>query len=525
MQVYECILSLIAGVGVFILAMKLMSDSLNELAGERMKTLLAKIAGNRIKGVLMGALVTAVIQSSSATTVMVIGFVNCNVMDLNQAAAIIIGSNIGTTATGLLASLESLNISLYLSLLVFIGIMLAFIKKIKKIANLMVGLGMIFVGLKMMSSACNDDSIKGAFQDVLSKIDFPLLLVFLGIIFTAIIQSSSAMTGIVIVMVGNEVMNMTNGLFITLGANVGTCVTALIGIIGANKNSKRTAVIHLIFNISGCLIFTPLLWIFGSPILSLLEKLVSKHAMQIAYFHLFFNCTTALITTPLIEYLVKIAKYIVKDDENPDEIIESFIKEKENIDIGQRDTTTEINVGMLDDNKIENEKDDKKGEENKEKGKYEPPKDLINKENKDENIEVKDDYKKDEEKKDEEPKEEENKKDDEKIEVKDDNKKDEESKEEPKIEEEPKEEPKKEEKKNEEEKEEEEKEEEKKDEEKKEEEEKEEEKKDEEKKDEDPKDEEKKDEEKKDEEKKGEEKKEEVSKDEEKKEEEKKDNE
>ena len=489
MQVYECILSLIAGVGVFILAMKLMSNSLNELAGEKMKTLLAKIAGNRIKGVLMGALVTAVIQSSSATTVMVIGFVNCNVMDLEQAAAIIIGSNIGTTATGLLASLESLNISLYLSLLVFIGVMLAFIKKIKKIANLMVGLGMIFVGLKMMSSACNDDSIKGAFQNVLEKIDFPLLLEFLGVIFTAIIQSSSAMTGIVIVMVGNGVMNMTNGLFITLGANVGTCVTALIGIIGANKNSKRTAVIHLIFNISGCLLFTPILWIFGGPILSLLEYLVSKHAMQIAYFHLFFNCTTALITTPLINYLVKIAKYIVKDDENPDEIIESFIKEKENIDIGQRDTTTEVNVGMLDDNKIENEKDDKKDEENKEKGKYEPPKDLINNENKDEKIEVKDDDKKDEEKKDEQPKEEENKKDDEEgIPVKDDDKKEEEKKDK-----------------------------EEKDEEKKDEEKKDEEKKDEEKKEEEKKEEEKKDEEKKDEEKKYEEKKEEEQKDEEKK--------
>ena len=236
MQVYECILSLIAGVGVFILAMKLMSDSLNEIAGEKMKLLLEKIAGNRIKGVLIGALVTAVIQSSSATTVMVIGFVNANVMNLNQAAAIIIGSNIGTTVTGLLASLESLNISLYLSLLVFIGVMLAFIKRIKKIANLMVGLGMIFVGLKMMSSACNDDSIKSAFEDVLEKISFPLLLEFLGIIFTAIIQSSSAMTGIVIVMVGNKVMGMRNGLFITLGANVGTCVTALIGIIGANNN-------------------------------------------------------------------------------------------------------------------------------------------------------------------------------------------------------------------------------------------------------------------------------------------------
>ena len=240
MEIYECILALIAGVGVFILAMKLLSDSLNEIAGEKMKSLLEKIAGNRIKGVLIGALVTAVIQSSSATTVMVIGFVNANVMDLNQAAAIIIGANIGTTATGLLASLESLNISLYLSLLVFIGVMLAFIKRIKKIANLLAGLGMIFVGLKLMSNACNDESIKSSFEGILKKISFPLLLEFLGVIFTAIIQSSSAMTGIVIVMVSNGVMDMNNGLFITLGANVGTCVTALIGIIGGNINAKRT---------------------------------------------------------------------------------------------------------------------------------------------------------------------------------------------------------------------------------------------------------------------------------------------
>ena len=132
MEIYECILALIGGVGVFILAMKLMSDSLTQIAGDSMKRLLEKLAGNRFKGVLIGALVTAVIQSSSATTVMVIGFVNADVMDLNQAAAIIIGSNIGTTVTGLLASLESLNVSLYLSLLVFIGVMLAFIKKLKK---------------------------------------------------------------------------------------------------------------------------------------------------------------------------------------------------------------------------------------------------------------------------------------------------------------------------------------------------------------------------------------------------------
>lgn len=204
MQVYECILALIAGVGVFILAMKLMSDSLTKIAGDSMRNLLQKLAGNRFLGVLIGALVTAIIQSSSATTVMVIGFVNADVMNLNQAAAIIIGSNIGTTVTSLLASLESLNISLYLSLLVFIGVMLAFIKRIRKVANLMAGLGMIFVGLKMMSGACDDQSIKDAFSNVLSHLEFPLLLEVLGVIFTAIIQSSSAMTGIVIVMVGKK---------------------------------------------------------------------------------------------------------------------------------------------------------------------------------------------------------------------------------------------------------------------------------------------------------------------------------
>ena len=449
MQVYECILSLIAGVGVFIVAMKLLSDSLNELAGEKMKTLLEKLASNKIKGVLIGALVTAVIQSSSATTVMVIGFVNVNVMDLYQAAAIIIGANIGTATTGFLASLESLNVSLYLSLLVFIGVMLTFIKRIKKIANLMVGLGMIFVGLKMMSSACNDKSIKDPFQNLLEKIGFPLLLEFFGVIMTAIIQSSSAMTGIVIVMVDKEVMSLKNGLFITLGSNVGTCVTALIGIIGTNKNSKRVAIIHLIFNISGCLFFTPILWIFGGPIRSFLEVLVSKHAMQIAFFHLFFNVTTACICTPLIDYLVKISKKVVKDEE-ADELIESFIKEKENLDIGQRDTTSNINP--LEDNLIEKDKDEKK-EKIEDDGKKEERKDN---DKKDEVLDVKADKKEQDKKDEEEEKKEEEKKDEEKKEEekKEEEKKDEEKKEEEKKDEEKKDEEKKEEEKKDEEKEE-----------------------------------------------------------------------
>lgn len=328
MEIYECIFSLITGIGVFILAMKIMSDSLKELAGDKMKTLLEKLTSNRISGVLIGALATAIIQSSSATTVMVIGFVNADVMTLNQAAAIIIGSNIGTTATGLLASLESLNISLYISMLVFVGAMLSFVKKLKKVSNLLTGLGMIFVGLKLMSSACNDNTIKEDFMIVLERIQFPLLLELLGVIFTAIIQSSSAMTGIVIVLVGNEAMTLENGLFITLGSNVGTCITALLGIIGGNINAKRTAVIHLIFNVFGVVLFTPILWIFEEPILKLLRSIVYNQAMQIAYFHLCFNIVTACITTPLISFLVKIAKKVISD--KPDKkLIETFEEEKE----------------------------------------------------------------------------------------------------------------------------------------------------------------------------------------------------
>ncbi len=328
MEIYECIFSLITGIGVFILAMKIMSDSLKELAGDKMKTLLEKLTSNRISGVLIGALATAIIQSSSATTVMVIGFVNADVMNLNQAASIIIGSNIGTTATGLLASLESLNISLYISMLVFVGAMLSFVKKLKKVSNLLTGLGMIFVGLKLMSSACNDDIVKQEFMKVLERIQFPLLLELLGVIFTAIIQSSSAMTGIVIILVGSKAMTLDHGLFITLGSNVGTCITALLGIIGGNINAKRTAVIHLIFNAFGVVLFTPILWIFKTQILELLDSIIEIDSMKIAYFHLCFNIVTACITTPLISLLVKIAQKVVSD--KPEKVmIEQFEEEKE----------------------------------------------------------------------------------------------------------------------------------------------------------------------------------------------------
>ena len=188
---------------------------------------------------------------------------------------------------------------------------------------------MICVGLKIMSSSCNDETIKTAIKSVLEKVDFPLLLELLGILFTAIIQSSSAVTGIVIVMLSNEAITIQNALFITLGANIGTCVTALIGVIGTNINSKRAAIIHLTFNVLGCALFTPILWIFKIQIIIILQKIISKEGIQIAIFHLFFNFITAIITTPLIKYLVKFSEFVIKEKEN--NILEKLIDEVDDI--------------------------------------------------------------------------------------------------------------------------------------------------------------------------------------------------
>ena len=376
MEIYECILSLIAGIGAFMIAMELLTRSLNELAGEKMKSMLQKITGNRILGVIFGAIVTAAIQSSTATTIMVIGFVNANVMDLYQASAIIIGANIGTTATGLLASLESLNISLYLCLFCFIGVMMSFIKKIKKVGNFIKSLGMIFVGLKLMSSSCNDESIKSGFRSLFTKLDFPLLLELFGLLFTALIQSSAAVTGLVIVMISKEAINIQSALFITLGANVGTCVAALIAVIKGNINSKRAAIIHLTFNTFGCSAFTPILWLFTDKIISLLQSIVSKEGMQIAIFHLFFNCTTAIITTPLIKFLVKFSKCAIKDKKNKETIEEKLIDNVNDISVMVRaedsinpfkENNENNNLGKNDENdtlKNEEENNNKENENN-----------------------------------------------------------------------------------------------------------------------------------------------------------------
>ncbi|MBO5657644.1 MAG: Na/Pi cotransporter family protein [Agathobacter sp.] len=322
MQLMGSLIWLLAGVGIFIVGMNFMSEALEKSAGEGMKRMLGRISNNRFSGVGIGAGVTAIIQSSSATSVMVIGLVNAGVMTLMQATPIIMGANIGTTITGVLVALKNDYFDMLMYLLAFAGVMMSFFKKEKiKIAGLLCsGLGIIFVGLSIMSSeeAFGNPMVETLFQDIFGVIDFPLLLILVGVIFTGLIQSSSAATGVVITMVGTGVLSLDMALFIILGANIGTCVTALLASVGANANSKRVALIHFTFNVIGTILFTACVWIFKEPTINLLVSLFPGEdpmslQMRVSIFHVIFNVTTTVILLPFVSQLVKYSCKVIKD--------------------------------------------------------------------------------------------------------------------------------------------------------------------------------------------------------------------
>lgn len=321
---------LLAGVGVFIVGMNFLSDALEKSAGSGMKKMLEKISNNRLSGVGIGAGVTAIIQSSSATSVMVIGLVNAGVMTLMQATPIIMGANIGTTITGVLVALKNDYFNMLMYLLAFAGVMMGFFKseKIKLAGLLCSGLGLIFVGLEVMSSeqAFGNPLVEDLFTNVFKTINFPLLLIFVGVIFTALIQSSSAATGVVITMVGTGVLPLELALFIVLGANIGTCVTALLASVGANANSKRVALIHFTFNVIGTILFTALIWIFKEPAVNLLVSMFPGNdpmslQMRVSVFHVIFNVTTTLLLLPFVKQLVKYSCLVIKDKKETEETL------------------------------------------------------------------------------------------------------------------------------------------------------------------------------------------------------------
>ena len=330
LQLIGSLIWLLAGVGVFIVGMNFMSDALEKSAGSGMKRMLEKISNNRFSGVGIGAGVTAIIQSSSATSVMVIGLVNAGVMTLLQATPIIMGANIGTTITGVLVALKNDYFNMLMYLFAFAGVMMGFFKneKIKLAGLLCSGLGLIFVGLNVMSSeqAFGNPLVEDLFTNIFKTIDFPLLLILVGVIFTALIQSSSASTGVVITMVGAGVLPLDLALFIILGANIGTCVTALLASVGANANSKRVALIHFTFNVIGTVVFTALIWIFKEPAVNLLVSMFPGSdpmslQMRVSVFHVIFNVTTTLLLLPFVKQLVKYSCLVIKDKKETEETL------------------------------------------------------------------------------------------------------------------------------------------------------------------------------------------------------------
>ena len=322
MQLIQSLIWLLAGVGVFIVGMNFMGDALEKSAGSGMKRLLERISNNRFSGVGIGAGVTAIIQSSSATSVMVIGLVNAGVMTLMQATPIIMGANIGTTITSVLVALKNDYFNMAMYLLAFAGVMMGFFKnqKIKIAGSLCCGLGLIFVGLEVMSSeqAFGNPLVENMFTEIFKMIDFPLLLILVGVVFTALIQSSSASTSVVITMVGAGVLPLDLALFIVLGANIGTCVTALLASVGANANSKRVALIHFTFNVIGTVLFTAIIWIFREPMVNFLVSLFPGNdpmslQMRVSVFHVIFNVTTTCLLLPFVKQLVHYSCWMIKE--------------------------------------------------------------------------------------------------------------------------------------------------------------------------------------------------------------------
>lgn len=306
------ILSLLGGLALFLHGMQMMSSGLEAAAGNRMKSILERLTSNRLLGILVGAVITAAIQSSSATTVMVVGFVNSGMMTLTQAVWIIMGANVGTTITGQLIALD---VGALAPLFAFLGVaMMVFLKspKVHHYGSILGGLGVLFIGMDMMSGAMVPLREMPAFVNLMTTFSNPVLGILAGALFTAVIQSSSASVGILQALANSGVLGLGSAVYVLFGQNIGTCVTAVLASVGTGRNAKRATVIHLLFNLIGTLLFTLLCLI--TPLVAFVEGLTPGHpAAQIANMHTIFNIVTTLLLLPLGNTLVKTAMRILPE--------------------------------------------------------------------------------------------------------------------------------------------------------------------------------------------------------------------
>ena len=313
-------LSLLGGLALFLYGMQMMSSGLEAAAGNQMKRILERLTSNRILGVLVGAGITAVIQSSSATTVMVVGFVNSGMMTLRQAVWIIMGANIGTTITGQLIALD---VGVIAPLLAFVGVALVvFIKRpsVRYWGQIVAGLGILFIGMNMMSDSMKPLQDSQVFINLMTTFQNPLIGILVGAVFTAIIQSSSASVGILQTLARSGLIGLNSAVYVLFGQNIGTCITAVLASIGTSRNAKRTTIIHLMFNIIGTILFTLACMFF--PLTSFVEGWTpGSPSAQIANMHTLFNVVTTLLLLPFGTYLANLATKILP--EKPAEALES----------------------------------------------------------------------------------------------------------------------------------------------------------------------------------------------------------
>lgn len=338
---------------MFLYGMNIMAEGLQKSAGNKMKQLLGYLTNNRLLGVLVGALVTAIIQSSSATTVMVVGFVNAQIINLTQAAGVIMGANIGTTITAWLVSASEwsafLKPEFIAPLILGIGaFVLMFAKKEKyhQFSEIAIGFGILFIGLSFMSDSISIYRESPIFSKAFAVLGGnPILGILTGAVVTAIIQSSSASVGILQTLAMNGIVNWRSAVFITLGQNIGTCVTALLSSIGANKTAKRAAVIHLLFNVMGAILFGIIMFVFFT--INQVWAVSQISSTQISIFHTIFNVTNTIILFPFANLLVKLSGKIVKDTEDAEEELDEEELTMRHLDTRIMETPTfAVNSGI-----------------------------------------------------------------------------------------------------------------------------------------------------------------------------------
>lgn len=330
MEVVLLLISLFGGLGIFLYGMKMMGDGLENAAGDKLKGIFDKITSNPAKGILTGAIVTAVIQSSSATTVMVVGFVNAGLMNLFQAAAVIMGANIGTTIT---AQIISFKFDAIAPLFLAIGaamVLFAKNRKAKEIGNIVLGFGILFLGLELMSAAMSPLAESDFFKNLILRLKGHTILgLLLGMVMTAVIQSSSASTGILVALASTGSLPFEVAVPILFGCNIGTCVTALIASIGTSRTARKAALIHLFFNVIGSLMFIPFVGQFTDLILLISPGTTGADVQrQIANAHTIFNIVNTFILVWFIKYLVALVNFLIPGEDEREEMGLKYIDER-----------------------------------------------------------------------------------------------------------------------------------------------------------------------------------------------------